>query len=131
MITPFHPDILATGPDGEKARTKSLKNLTYAAMYDAKVGKGLGIQISKDGEYFQIDWSLIELPWEPNPEMEARLAQVNPFRPASEKRLDSFLFAGASCGLRRAAVLIVPLAVLGRMAAHDPQPVYALLFVAR
>src|SRR3546814_21023174 len=63
MITPFHPDILATGPDGEKARTKSLKNLTYAAMYDAKVGKGLGIQISKDGEYFQIDWSLIELPW--------------------------------------------------------------------
>jgi len=98
MITPFPPDVPATGPEGEIARTQGVRNLTYAAMYDAKVGKGVGIQISKDGEYFQIDWSLIESPWEPDPEMEARLASANPFRPASEKRLDSFFFVTGAPG---------------------------------
>lgn len=98
MIAPFPPDVPATGAEGEMARTKGVRNLTYAAMYDAKVGKGVGIQISKDGEYFQIDWSLIESPWEPDPEMEARLANANPFRPASEKRLDSFFFVTGEPG---------------------------------
>src|SRR6202020_939232 len=55
MIAALDPQIPATGPEGEKVRVTGLKNLTDAAMYDAKVSKGIGIVISKDGDYFQID----------------------------------------------------------------------------
>jgi hypothetical protein len=56
MIAPLDPEIPATGPNGEKTRVTGLKNLTYTAMYDAKVSKGVGLLISKDRECVQIDW---------------------------------------------------------------------------
>jgi hypothetical protein len=87
MIAPLDPQIPSTDPDGEKARVTGLRNLTYAAMYDAKVSKGIGILISKDGEYVQIDWSLLNLPWEPDPQMDAWLANSNPFRETEEKMI--------------------------------------------
>ena len=43
MIAPFYPEIPATGPESEKTRVTGLQNLTYAAMYEAKVSKGVGI----------------------------------------------------------------------------------------
>jgi hypothetical protein len=92
MIAPLDPQLPATGPEGEKVRTTGLQNLTNAAMYDAKVWKGVGILISKDGEYLQIDWCLLDIPWKPDPEMDAMLAESNPFRNATEKQLSSFLF---------------------------------------
>lgn len=92
MIAPLDPQISATGPEGEKARVTGLRNLTYAAMYDAKVSKGVGVLISKDGEHVQIDWSLLNVPWTPDPEMDASLAKSNPFREAKEKTINSFLF---------------------------------------
>jgi hypothetical protein len=92
MIAPLDPEIPATGPEGEKGRINGLKNLTYAAMYDTKVSKGVGILISKDGDYIQIDWSLLDVPWEPDPEMDTRLANSYPFREAKEKQINSFLF---------------------------------------
>jgi hypothetical protein len=67
MIAPLDPQLPATGPEGEKGRITGLKNLTYAAMYDTKVSKGVGILISKDGDYVQIDWSLLNVPWNPDP----------------------------------------------------------------
>lgn len=69
-----------------------LQNFTSAAMYLAISSKGIGILISRDSEYFQIDWCLIDMPWQPDPEMEKRLSKNNPFRAVSEKPLDSFLF---------------------------------------
>jgi hypothetical protein len=92
MITPIDPQLPVTGPEGEKVRVTGLKNLTYAAMYDSKVSKGVGILISKDGEYVQIDWALLNVPWKQDPEMDARLAKSNPFREAKEKQINSFLF---------------------------------------
>jgi hypothetical protein len=92
MIAPLDPEVPATGSEGEKVRVTGLKNLTYVAMYDAKVSKGVGILISKDGEYIQIDWALLNVPWAPDPEMDVRLAQSNPFREVKEKLIKSFLF---------------------------------------
>jgi len=66
--------------------------LTYAAMYDAKVSTGVGILISKDGDFIQIDWALLNVPWEQDPEMDVRLAESNPFREVKEKQINSFLF---------------------------------------
>jgi len=96
VIAPLDPQIPATGPESEKTRVTGLQNFTYAAMYDTKVSKGVGILISKDGEYVQIDWCLLNVPWEPDPEMDAKLANSNPFREAKEKLIDSFLFVAAT-----------------------------------
>lgn len=92
MIAPLDPDLPAAGPEGEKVRITGLQNFTRAAMYSAKSSKGIGIFISRDGEYFQIDWCLIDMPWQPDPEMEERLSKNDPFRAVSEKSMDSFLF---------------------------------------
>jgi hypothetical protein len=96
VIAPLDPQIPTTGPESGKTRVTGLRNLTYAAMYDAKVPKGVGILISKDGEYIQIDWSLLNVPWQPDPEMDAKLAQNYPFREAKETMMNSFLFAAAT-----------------------------------
>lgn len=93
MITPFHPDLPATGPEGAKARMSGIQNLTYAAMYDAGMSKGIGIQVSMDGVYFQIDWCLLNIPWERDPQMDAKLAADSPFRPTREKMVDGFFLA--------------------------------------
>ena len=66
-------------------------NLTYGTMYDAKASTGVGVQISKVGDYIQIDWSLLNETWKPDPEMDAMLANNNPFREAKKKMLNSFL----------------------------------------
>jgi hypothetical protein len=92
MIAPLPPQLPATGPAGEKIRVKALQNLTYAAMYDLRVPKAVGILISKDGEYVRIDWALRTEPWRPNPEMDAMLAENNPFRETKEKMINGFLF---------------------------------------
>ena len=91
MIAPLDPKLSAAGPEGEQLRVRGLRNLTDAAMYDTKSSTGVGILISKDEDYIQIDWSLINLPWEPNPEMDAWLAKSYPFREAKEKQAPSFL----------------------------------------
>ncbi len=93
MITPFHPDVPATGPGGAKARMIGIQNLTYAATYDAKMSKGVGIQVSMDGTSFQIDWCLLDVPWERDPQMDANLAANNPFRAVREKKLYGFFLA--------------------------------------
>ncbi|MBW8728531.1 MAG: hypothetical protein JF625_25730 [Inquilinus limosus] len=90
MIAPLDPEIPAIGPEGEKARVMGLQNFTYAAMYDTKASKGVGILISRDGEFIQIDWSLMNVPLESDPEMDERLASSNLFRPAEQKMVDSF-----------------------------------------
>ncbi len=98
MIAPLDPRAPATGSQGERMRINGLRNLTDAAMYDTKVSKGVGIMISKDGEHIQIDWGLFNVPWKPNPDMEARLAASYPFREARPKMMNSFLFISANEG---------------------------------
>jgi hypothetical protein len=92
MIAPLDPQLPTTGFEGEKVRARGLQNLTFAAMYDTKVSRGVGILISKDKEHIQIDWCLLDLPWERDPEMDARLAHSNPFREAKARMIDSFRF---------------------------------------
>ena len=92
MIAPLDPHFTATSPEGEKTRDVGLQNLTYAAMYDTKVSKGVGILVSKDGDDFLIDWCLLDVPWEPDPKIDARLAEYYPFRKTKEAMINSFLF---------------------------------------
>lgn len=43
-----------------------------------------------EGEHVTIDWTLIEQDWVQDDETEKMLAERNPFRSASEKKVDSF-----------------------------------------
>ena len=92
MIAPLDPELPATGAEGERVRVTLLSNLTSGAKYLAKTSKCIGILISRDGEFVQIDWCLIEAPWQATPELEEWLSDANPFRAVTMKSVDGFLF---------------------------------------
>ena len=93
MIAPLDPELPATGPEGERIRVTGLTNLTNGAKYLAKTSKGIGLLISRDGKFVQIDWFLINSTWQPNSELEKWLSESNPFRAVTEKSINGFLFA--------------------------------------
>jgi hypothetical protein len=101
MIAPLDPSLPAVGPEGERIRINGLSNLTAGAKYLAKTSKCVGILVSRVGEYVQIDWCLIEHPWEREDVMESWLAEANPFRPVTEKSLDGFFFIDLPPSSRR------------------------------
>lgn len=92
MIAALDPKLPSAGVDSQRIRINGLQMLTYGAMYDMRMKRSVGILISKDGEFYQIDWCRLNFPDVPDPEIEAWLAKYNPFRPAREKTINSFLF---------------------------------------
>lgn len=92
MICPLHPEAPVTGAESERIRIDALQKFTDAAMYFTKMSKGVGLMMSKDGEFHQWDWMLIDLPWAYHAGMEETLAANNPFRATREANLPSFLF---------------------------------------
>lgn len=93
MIAPLDPKLPATGSEGERIRVTGLTNLTNGAKYLAKTSKGIGLLISREGNFVQIDWCLINSTWQPNSELEKWLSESNPFRAVTEKSINGFLFA--------------------------------------
>lgn len=91
MVASLDPRLPVTGVEGERIRRNGLSQLTHGAMYDAKMSKAIGILISKDGSSYHIDWCRLDSPWAADPVMDEWLARSNPFRPAREKTINSFL----------------------------------------
>lgn len=96
MIAPLDPQLPSTGPEGQMVRVTGLQNLTSGAKYLAKTSKAVGILISRDGEFVQIDWCMIDDAWRPDAEVEEFLANSNPFRAVTEKFVHGFFFTQAS-----------------------------------
>lgn len=92
MVASMDPDWPATGSDGTRMRTSAVTMFTEAAKYDLKTRIGVGLLISKDGEYFQLDWCFIDRPWVTNAKMEDLIATTSLFGPARERVVNSFLF---------------------------------------
>lgn len=93
MIASLDPSWPATGDDGLRMRSNAVVMFTEAAKKDLKTNVGVGLLISKDGEFYQLDWCLVEGPSEADPKIEQLLSE-GLFRPAKEKSVDSFLFRG-------------------------------------
>lgn len=93
MFAPFHPGRPTTGPEGEQARAIGLQNLTMAAKYLSKARRGVGVLVSKDGEFLHLDWCLVDEPWQHDPELDAHLAANSPFRDVREKRMDGYFLS--------------------------------------
>jgi hypothetical protein len=92
MIAPLDGELPSTGIEGQKFRISGLTNLTHGAKYLAKTSKAIGILVSRDGEFVQIDWCLIDSTWQVNAELDAWLLKSNPFRPVNERNVDGFFF---------------------------------------
>lgn len=93
MFSPMVPGMPTTGADGETARRTGLQNLTAVAKYLGKTAKGVGVIVSKDGEYLHLDWCLIDQPWEYDPDLEAHIARSNLFGAVREQKVDGYYFA--------------------------------------
>ncbi|TPK93177.1 MULTISPECIES: hypothetical protein [unclassified Mesorhizobium] len=96
MIASLDLEWPATGADGLRMRNNAVAMFTEAAKYDLKTQRGVGILMSRDGEFFHIDWCFVDEPWAPNAKMDDLLATTSLFRPTRERMVDSFLFQG--CG---------------------------------
>lgn len=79
MIAGLDPELPSTGDEGEKLRIRGLTKLTHLAMYDAKVSKGIGILISRDAEFIQIDWCYDSFQWSFDADLSSSLVSSNPF----------------------------------------------------
>jgi hypothetical protein len=98
MVASMDPDWPATGADGSRMRMSAVTMFTQAAKYDLKTRVGVGLLISKDGEYFQLDWCLVDEPWATDAKMEDLLATTSLFGPVRERTVDSFFFRDATLG---------------------------------
>jgi len=92
MIAALDPDLPATGVEGEELRRNGLSNFCGALKHMMQSTRCIGILVSRDGEYVQIDWCLLDYPCRPEPELGDWLSKANPFRPASEKKVDGYFF---------------------------------------
>ncbi|NKK61816.1 hypothetical protein GFM44_39375 [Rhizobium leguminosarum bv. viciae] len=92
MFSPFIPGKPTIGSEGQEARRTGLQNLTSAAKYLSKAGRGVGVLVSKDGDFLHLDWCLIDEVWEHDPELEAHLATNNLFGTVREKKIDGYYF---------------------------------------
>ncbi|MBA8878278.1 hypothetical protein [Phyllobacterium myrsinacearum] len=92
MFSPFPPEKQTTGSEGEHARRIGLQNLTMGAKYLSKARRGIGVLVSKDGEFLHLDWCLIDEPWEHDAMLENHLATNKLFRDVREKRLNGYYF---------------------------------------
>lgn len=75
---------LVQHPDWPNIKVRGLENFMRAHKHDQRLGKCVGVQVSKEGPHMDIYWGLIEFPWTEDPVMDALLRENFPFRPVRE-----------------------------------------------
>ncbi len=74
-------------------RRDFLINLTRVNKYDLRSSKAIGVSfLSSEGNWQDIEWYFIELPWEKNTETDKLLSENFPFRKVDEKIIDRYEF---------------------------------------
>jgi hypothetical protein len=66
---------------------EALVSLARASKHELELGRQVGIAMSRDTEFVDIEWAFLEGANEVDPELDQRLARSYPFRSASEQRL--------------------------------------------
>jgi hypothetical protein len=81
-IVLFSPDSYFTArAEWQQAKIQGLINFTELHKFDQKLRKCIGVQVAKDGSYFDIQWCMIDRIWEHIPELRRQLDDDFPFRP--------------------------------------------------
>ena len=69
-----------------------LSNFSLAHKHEFHLNICIGLSFVRDNEHRIVNWMMVESPWVPNPEMDARLAEFNPLPPLSAKPIPRYLF---------------------------------------
>lgn len=77
-------------PEWNTAKTKGLINFTELHKFDQKLQKCIGVQVAKEGSYFDIQWCLIDRPWEDDSDLRQRLDNNFPFRAVHDAEVFSY-----------------------------------------
>jgi hypothetical protein len=77
-------------PDWQSYKFMALTTLTALHKFDHKLGKAIGILFCKFGDYFDIQWCMIEEPWSDDSALRQKLDMDSPFRATSEKTMHGF-----------------------------------------
>lgn len=78
--------------DQKDSRLNWLHNLTYAAKYDQKIQRCIGITFVKEEEDYLMDWCFLDSDWQYDSAIEESLKNFYPFRPVQEKLIPSYQF---------------------------------------
>ncbi len=74
-------------------RLTGLNNFTLAHKYDQKLRTCVGVTITKDGDYFLLEWCFAEFAWEFDDLMEEALKKNFPFLKVRQGQLSSYEFS--------------------------------------
>jgi hypothetical protein len=92
-IVLFSPDSSVTArAEWQQARIQGLINFTELHKFDQKLRKCIGVQVVKDGSYFDIHWCMIDRKWEHIPELRKQLDDNFPFRSVKAAEQFSYFF---------------------------------------
>lgn len=75
---------LTSDPNWRNMRANAVENFAIGHKYDQRLGKCIGILVSKDGDHIDIQWCMIDHPWGEDPVIQQWLDESNPFRPLSD-----------------------------------------------
>jgi hypothetical protein len=72
--------------------SEECQNFVCASMYEQTLEKHIGVSFAKDGEFWLIDWCLLEFAWEYDSVLEELLKRDNPFLPLREAEFERYNF---------------------------------------
>jgi hypothetical protein len=88
----FSPDSSMTArPEWQSAKIQGLINFTELHKFDQRLRKCIGVQVAKDGDYFDIQWCMTDHEWKDDIELRKKLELDSPFRPVREAEQFSYL----------------------------------------
>ncbi len=85
---------VSNDPRWQQQKLVSLRNFVEAHKYDRHLSKCIGVQVSINGEYFDVLWCSIESEWIEDLEYQQKLEQNFPFRAVQEKQIFSYNLGG-------------------------------------
>jgi hypothetical protein len=91
VFVPVPPEI-SGDPEWANMRAQAIRNFAEAHKYDQRLSKCIGFMVRKDGEYFEIVWSLIAHDWCEDPEFQKRLNENFPLRPVQDAEIHGYHF---------------------------------------
>lgn len=74
-------------------RLQGLITFTELHKFDQKLKKCIGVQVAKDGQFFDIQWCMIVGEWVDDPDIRKKLDASSPFRPVSARSQFSYFLS--------------------------------------
>ncbi|MBL8587483.1 MAG: hypothetical protein JNK46_03045 [Methylobacteriaceae bacterium] len=92
MIASMDPEWPVLGEGGTTLRLAALNMFTEAAKYHLKTRVGVGLLISLEDQYFNLDWCQIDRAWVYNSKLESIISDIGLFKTTKSQSINKFFF---------------------------------------